>query len=46
LEIIEGIIGAPVPDPAMTVKDFASAGGLDFETLRPALQMEVDKVKP
>ncbi|MCE9645167.1 MAG: hypothetical protein K8S20_04135 [Chloroflexi bacterium] len=46
LEIIEGIIGAPMPDPAMTVKDFASAGGLDFETLRPALQMEVDKVKP
>lgn len=45
-EIIESIIGAPMPDPAMTVKDFASANGLDFETLKPALQAEVDKVKP
>jgi len=45
-EIIEGLIGAPMPDPAMTVKDYASANGLDFETLKPALQAEVDKVKP
>jgi hypothetical protein len=44
--IIEGLIGAPMPDPAMTVKDYASANGLDFETLKPALQAEVDKVKP
>jgi hypothetical protein len=35
-----------MPDPAMTVKDFASANGLSFETLKPALQTEVDKVKP
>ena len=45
-EIIEGLIGAPMPDPAMKVKDYAAANGLDFETLRPALQAEVDKVKP
>jgi len=45
-EVIEQIIGAPLPDPAMTVKDFASANGLDFETLKPALQAEADKVKP
>jgi len=44
-EIIQSLIGAPMPDPAMTVKDFASANGLDFETLKPALQAEVDKVK-
>jgi len=44
--VIEQLIGAPMPDPAMTVKDYASANGLDFETLRPALQAEVDKVKP
>jgi hypothetical protein len=44
--IIEQIIGAPMPDPAMTVKDYASANGLSFETLKPALQAEVDKVKP
>ena len=45
-EIIESIIGAPLPDLAMTMKDYASANGLNFETLKPALQAEVDKVKP
>lgn len=45
-ETIEQLIGAPMPDPAMTMKDYASANGLDFETLKPALQAEVDKVKP
>ena len=44
-DVIEGLIGAPMPDPAMTVKDFASADGLSFETLKPALQAEVDRVK-
>ena len=43
--MIEQIIGVPMPDPAMTVKDYASANGLSFETLKPALQAEVDKVK-
>ncbi len=45
-ETIESIIGAPMPDPAMKIKDYATANGLDFETLKPALQAEVDKVKP
>lgn len=45
-ETIEGIIGAPMPDPAMKVKDFAAANGLTFETLKTQLQTEVDKVKP
>jgi hypothetical protein len=45
-ETIERLINAPMPDPAMTVKDFASASGLNFETLKPALQAEVDKVVP
>jgi hypothetical protein len=45
-DVIEEIIGAPIPNPAITVKDYASANGLDFETLRPALQAEVDKIKP
>jgi hypothetical protein len=44
-EVIEALIGAPMPDPAMTVKDFAAANGLNFETLKPALQAEVDKAK-
>jgi hypothetical protein len=43
---IEELIGASLPDPAMTVKDYASANGLSFETLRPAMQAEVDKAKP
>ena len=43
--VIEQIIGAPMPDPAMALKDYASANGLSFETLKPALQAEVDKVK-
>lgn len=45
-ETIESIIGATMPDPAMKVKDYASANGLDFETIKTALQGEVDKVKP
>ncbi len=44
-ETIETLIGASLPDPAMTLKDYASAKGLNFETLKPALQAEVDKVK-
>jgi hypothetical protein len=43
---IEQIIGATMPDPAMKVKDYATANGLDFETLKTTLQTEVDKVKP
>lgn len=43
---IEKIIGASLPDAAMTLKDYATANGLDFETLKPALQTEVDKLKP
>jgi hypothetical protein len=43
---IEELIGVSMPDPAMTLKDFASANGLNFETLKPALQAEVDKVMP
>ena len=35
-----------MPDPAMTMKDYASANDPDFETLKPALQVQVDKVKP
>jgi hypothetical protein len=44
--VIEQIIGGPLPDPAMTLKDYAAAQGLDFETLKSALQAEVDKVNP
>jgi hypothetical protein len=45
-ETIEQIIGMPMPDPAIKIKDFAAANGLDFETIKTQLQIEVDKVKP
>ncbi|MGE5378802.1 MAG: hypothetical protein ACM3XO_27420 [Bacteroidota bacterium] len=44
-QTIETLIGASLPDAAMTLKDYASANGLNFETLKPALQAEVDKLK-
>lgn len=43
---IEELIGGPMPDPAITLKDYASANGLTFETLKADVQAEVDKVKP
>jgi hypothetical protein len=45
-ENVEWLIGAPMPAPAMKVKDYANAKGLDFETLKVNLQTEVDKVRP
>lgn len=44
-EVIEQIIGGPMPDPAMKVKDYATANGLSFETLKTQLQGEVDKAR-
>lgn len=43
---IEGILGKPMPaDAASTVKDFCTANNLDFETIKPGLQAEADKLK-
>lgn len=43
---IEQILGIPMTDaPTTILKDFCSANGLDFETIKPALQAEVDKLK-
>ena len=44
--VIEDLIDAPMPDVAMTLKDYAAANGLDFEILKPKLQAEVDKIRP
>jgi len=44
--VIEQIIGAPLPTTSLTVKDYCTQQGLDFETIKPALQTEVDKVNP
>jgi len=44
-EIIEQIIGAPIPNPLTKVKDYCAEQGLDFEMVKATLQIEVDKVK-
>lgn len=44
-EVIEQVIAAPMPDPALKIKDYATANGLDFETLKTQLQAEADKAK-
>jgi hypothetical protein len=44
-EVIEQVIGKPMPNPLTTVKDFCTEQGLNFETIKPALQAEVDKIK-
>jgi hypothetical protein len=44
-ESIEQLIDAPMPDPALKIKDYATENGLDFETLKTQLQAEVDQAK-
>jgi hypothetical protein len=45
-ESIESILGLPLPEDKLgTVKDFATANGLDFETLKTGLQELVDALK-
>ena len=44
--VIEGIIGSPLPTASLTVKDYCTEQGLSFETIKAALQAEVDKVDP
>jgi hypothetical protein len=42
-EVIEQIMGMPMPNPLTKVKDYCAEKGLDFETIKAALQIEVDK---
>ena len=43
---IEKVLGTSMPAaPGMKVKDYCTEKGLNFETIRPALQAEVDKIK-
>ncbi len=39
---IETVIGAAMPDPLVVVRDFCTQNGLDFLTVKDALQQEVD----
>jgi hypothetical protein len=44
-EVIEQVMGAPMPNPLTKVKDYCTEKGLSFETVKTALQVEVDKIK-
>ncbi len=43
---IEDILGGSMPATATSIRDHASAQGLEFSTLKGALQAEVDKAAP
>lgn len=43
-ERIEAVLGSPMPAAATVIKDYAGAQGIEFATLRDALQAEVDAV--
>jgi hypothetical protein len=43
-ETIERVIGGPMPDPLTRVKDHCAANGLDFETVKEALQAEINNL--
>jgi hypothetical protein len=44
--VIEQVLGMPMPAaPGVTVRDFCSQNGLAFETVKPAMQAELDKLK-
>ncbi|MEW6401784.1 MAG: hypothetical protein AB1649_08300 [Chloroflexota bacterium] len=43
-ETIEQAMDTPMPNPLTKIKDYCLEQGLDFETIKPALQAEVDKV--
>ena len=45
-ETIETMLGGPMPNPLIKVKDYCLEQGLNFEEIRPAIQTEIDKVAP
>lgn len=44
-EAIELVLGGPMPPASAIIKDYATSKGLEFSTLKTALQAEIDKVK-
>jgi hypothetical protein len=40
---IEAVIGAPMPSASMLIKDYLTSKGLEFSTVKGALQAEIDK---
>jgi hypothetical protein len=45
-ETIESILGGPMPNPLTKIKDYCLEMGLSFEEVKPAIQVEIDKVAP
>jgi hypothetical protein len=45
-ETIENILGGPMPNPLTKVKDHCFEVGLSFEEVKPAIQVEIDKIAP
>jgi hypothetical protein len=45
-ERIEAVLGGPMPAAATVIRDYATAQGIEFATLRDALQAEIDAVFP
>ena len=43
-EVIESIIGAPLPNRLIKVKDYCTEKGLAFETVKTELQAEINKL--
>lgn len=43
-EVIESIVGLPIPNRLVKVKDFCTENGLAFETIKTELQSEIDKL--
>jgi len=43
-ETIESVIGSKMPDPGMLIKDYVTGKGLEFSSIKTALQAEVDKI--
>ncbi len=44
-ETIEKVLGRTIPDPSMVIKDYLNAQGVEFSSIKAALQTEVDKIK-
>jgi hypothetical protein len=44
-EAIQKVIGSELPEPSTVVKDYITGKGMEFPTIKAALQAEVDKVK-
>ncbi len=44
-EAIQKVVGGELPDPATVVKDYVAGKGMEFPTIKTALQAEVDQVK-